>query len=709
MKNDLQQLQPVDVCLVMPPVAFGVMPSLALGILKNCLKRDGLSCYVDYANIAFMQSIGLPGFVGVYHGSMHGFLGEYIFNEAAGIHNAYSMDDFIHYQLGDKDNLFSHLNLKKILEHGIKAANEATERTVERILARNPKIVGCTAVFEQRNAALAILRRIKEKRPDIITLMGGYTCFNYGGMAMLKAFPFLDYVFCGESDDIFGPCCKGMIEGTLTELPYGLLKQGGPFPKEPPHRIVADMDMVPAPDYDDYFEQLRTMQGFYQVMMVKQRAELRLLLETSRGCWWGEKKACSFCGLNGQHMHLRRKSPEKVLQEIREVTSRYGNRHVCFTDNILPVEWFKDLLPELVKDQEETPGCFTVEIKANLREEQVKLLRDAGYRFFQPGIESLSDHVLQLLNKGVSAVQNVALLKYARQYQVMVIWNILINGIGETADDYRDMKNLMPLIEHLQPPDNIWNIIYMRDSVYHNHQEEYGLKLVPDPVFKYLSPDNPDYVENIAFHFVDENEKKDTMIVLAQIGLKQAVADWRKQWQKMGQLPRLEMYEEGQQLHIIDTRQIAPQRHLTLEGIEWDVYRAAREPGSLKHILTVLTEAGCDYAPEQVEATLNSLCERSLMISLSGKYLALAIETDKTAAETVSYREFLEYLNRDAALQKEARQAPVNDPAECLSEMGARLGYAFTPEIVRETDLIPPQTEADRYPWSYLYAEAEQH
>ena len=46
-------------------------------------------------------------------------------------------------------------------------------------------------------------------------------------------------------------------------------------------------------------------------------------------------------------------------------------------------------------------------------------------RRIQPGIESLSDHVLKLMRKGTTALQNIQLLKWCREYGVQPEWNLL--------------------------------------------------------------------------------------------------------------------------------------------------------------------------------------------------------------------------------------------------------------------------------------------
>jgi magnesium-protoporphyrin IX monomethyl ester (oxidative) cyclase len=62
-----------------------------------------------------------------------------------------------------------------------------------------------------------------------------------------------------------------------------------------------DLDGLPYPTFDDYFAQLRTTSFAKRVLPA-------LVMETSRGCWWGAKHHCTFCGLNAEGMAFRSKS-----------------------------------------------------------------------------------------------------------------------------------------------------------------------------------------------------------------------------------------------------------------------------------------------------------------------------------------------------------------------------------------------------------------
>src|SRR5512144_1002972 len=92
------------------------------------------------------------------------------------------------------------------------------------------------------------------------------------------------------------------------------------------------------------------------------------------------------------------------------------------------------------------------EVKSNLRKEQVKQLRDAGITEIQPGIESFSDAVLKLMRKGVSALQNIQLLKWCKEFGVQPRWNVLWGFPGEAGEEYERMAAMIPLLAHLPPP-----------------------------------------------------------------------------------------------------------------------------------------------------------------------------------------------------------------------------------------------------------------
>ena len=105
---------------------------------------------------------------------------------------------------------------------------------------------------------------------------------------------------------------------------------------------VLNLDRLPYPDYDDYFAQLAASQIGAEFQPI-------LVFETARGCWWGQKHHCTFCGLNGEGMAFRAKSPPRVLHEIETLHAAFGVRRFAATDNILGMSHIDGVLGKLAE------------------------------------------------------------------------------------------------------------------------------------------------------------------------------------------------------------------------------------------------------------------------------------------------------------------------------------------------------------------------
>jgi magnesium-protoporphyrin IX monomethyl ester (oxidative) cyclase len=115
-----------------------------------------------------------------------------------------------------------------------------------------------------------------------------------------------------------------------------------------------------------------------------------------------------------------------------ELSRKYGNNLIQLTDNILSFDAMEHLLPMLAESGEALN--LVGEVKTNLKERDIERLVKAGFRIVQPGIESLNDHLLQLMNKGNNSASHVAFLKYCRKHNLRLSWNLLIALPGETEE-----------------------------------------------------------------------------------------------------------------------------------------------------------------------------------------------------------------------------------------------------------------------------------
>src|SRR5262249_54058164 len=161
-----------------------------------------------------------------------------------------------------------------------------------------------------------VARRLKALPNPPIIVFGGANCEGEMGLQLLRSFPWIDYVCTREGDVVFPEFVDRILRMGARRGARGLLRQGHDDQASVP-ALVSTLDDLPIPDYAEYVARLTKS---------PLAATIRpsLLIETSRGCWWGAKHHCVFCGLNGETMAFRSKSSARVLSEMATLSATYG-------------------------------------------------------------------------------------------------------------------------------------------------------------------------------------------------------------------------------------------------------------------------------------------------------------------------------------------------------------------------------------------------
>jgi ribosomal peptide maturation radical SAM protein 1 len=624
----------MDVVLVSMPFAEVQRPSIALGLLHASLADTDIQSEVVYGNFGLAETIGLVAYQAMQSVPTDHLLGEWCFANSIFPDIGEKDEEYLNLMLEVRCNGFpADLEQRKDLMRWVRAkCADYVGRLAETIVAREPRIVGCSSVFQQHCASLALLKRIRELKPDTVLLMGGANCEGEMGMETLRAFPWVDCIVSGEADAMFADLCKLLLEhgralNTVT-LPSGAISQAhlkrtfpvlSPDCTQAPRALIRDMDALPTPNYDHYFERLRAS-------TLSNLIKPELLAESSRGCWWGEKSHCTFCGLNGNGMKYRAKSPERVIAELSELSQRYGIRNIQFVDNILDMSFFKTVLPKLAADEDKYSLFY--ETKSNLKREQVKLLAEAGVHWIQPGIESLDDNVLALIGKGNSALMNLQLLKWSSEFGIDASWNMLCGLPGEADNWYSEMAEWLPAIFHLQPPTGVIRVRYDRFSPYQMRPQEFGLTLEPSRAYAYVYPLPKESLMRLAYSFEDNGNPGHIHRGLhdhpGHRELQEMILQWNHLWRTTR--PVLRVYDEGQRLQFLDTRPCAKQRSWTAGELEAEVYRlcdSAQTPPALFKRHFTLRET--PVSKQEVEQAIETLCRAKVLLSLNGKLLAVGV------------------------------------------------------------------------------------
>ncbi len=463
------------VALVSMPWASLQEPSLGLAILKAQLAAQGIEARVFHANLQLLRHVTSN-----------------LYRDVA---ECYGLNEFVFTSILDQgldqaqvdclmERCIAHVltNLRHTLRDPadfgralIRMRHEAVPKYLsecaDQILAYEPTMVGFTCLFDQVAASAALATLLRARRPDLLIVFGGYALEGPPGLEALRACPAMDAVVLGDGEPVISALAQTSIgRQRLNEIPGVLTREN---PKGLP-RAKYEVDASPPPDYSDWFDDLARLKEQDKITV----RTFNLPIESSRGCWWGQKQHCTFCGIDDATLQYRQKRPATVLDLLAEMRRRHGVSYSFrFSDYILPHSYWQDLLPSLA--QQDPRFVLSCEIKANQNEARMKGLADAGFVAVQPGVESFDSNVLKLMKKGVTGIHNVLCIKLGYLHRVDIIYNILVGFPGEKPEWYRAMTSRLPHIHHLIPPVGRTEVVVTRFAPLHEDTGLVGIRNAP--------------------------------------------------------------------------------------------------------------------------------------------------------------------------------------------------------------------------------------
>ena len=603
-----------DVVLVQMPNCF-LTPSLALSILKRGLTEEGISSYVEYASHSFVRHLGYKRYH--YAENTLGLIAargwEFLFAPFAGFHPAVSEEEL--YQAVYQELIAASPDADKTPQKRlIQSLRESVrdlraeipgflEAEAEKILSFHPKIVGFSIMTQQRNASFAMCRILKEKCPRLITILGGGVCVGEAAKQFLKQVPALDYVFTGEGDRGLARACRALLEtGTADPETFPFMLRRG---MEPTYLLFENLDDIPTPDFREYNETLAEDD-------FTDKFQMQVPMEASRGCWRAMRERCRFCGLHycPESAQYRQKSPEKFWRDIEQVNRESGFTVFMLADCILSrrlIHSLPDKCPE-----ERKKYLFFAECRTDLKEDELLRLAENGFRFLQPGIESLQDDILKRMNKGRTALQQVLFLVRCLKYGIHPIWNILYGIPGEEEEWYEEMFGLMKLIHHLYPPTNAWPMLLARGSEFQVNAGKYGVRYSVRFSEYAAGPADEAFLSATADYYAISAKG------ICSATIKRVIAeyhDWRNDFSRHASLTSAVFPDRTE---VTDNRRPGSTKKITLTGSGKAVLEAAADIVEISSLPVLL---GLDR--EEIDSAVRVLEDAGLVYRKDGRMVSL--------------------------------------------------------------------------------------
>jgi ribosomal peptide maturation radical SAM protein 1 len=602
------------IALVSMPTLSGRFPSFQLGLLKPFLEQQGFSAQPFSLFMYFGTHVGWE-MNEVLAEVWPSLIGEWIWTKAAFGEHEEDPEYFRLYERNfDTVCKLAGCSLNDLRRLRDDAAPKFIDFCVESIDWSRFGLVGFSLVFQQLLASIALARALKKRHPSLPIIFGGAALEDDIAEEVIRGCPQVDYIFCGDAEISLPKIVRGILEDKpVIGLPGLMSREGGQVRFGGRAANLRDLNVTPVPEFDEYFY-ARTESRYAQY---DPDGEVLLPIETARGCWWGAKHHCTFCGLNRAGMEFRAKEPQQVLDMLEVLSRRYGRLDFNAIDNIMAPEYTEKLFGRLAETKSDIRLHY--EIRPHFKREQLARMRSGGLVSVQPGIESFSTHVLKLMKKHSTGMRNLELMKWCTYYGINNLYNILVGFAGETPTDYHQQCEVIGKIPHLQPPYAIAKARADRGSPMFTEPDKHGVgHLRPSDCYRYIFPRDRFDLNKISYYFdhdgpgmLPEHEYDDIF---------RAVDDWQQRWRN-GHRPKLQYRKSCASIFIEDAR-IPQARQFEYSDGHAALYEFCMDART-DHAISAEFDDGDWLAPALAEFRAHDL-----MLRLDDQYLSLALPSN---------------------------------------------------------------------------------
>ncbi|MEI8347831.1 MAG: radical SAM protein, partial [Pseudomonadota bacterium] len=292
--------------------------------------------------------------------------------------------------------------------------------------------VGISLTFiSQIPETFYLLRLIRELRPKIFLMVGGtglHQIWRQSPLPVKKELYRWADAFCpyeGEEalQSLFRHFDQGDLQSCLEDIPNTVFFDG---PRdlliEGPIKTL-NLANAALPDYQDLDLSLYLA------------PRPMLLYAPTRGCYWNR---CSFCeyGPNqtGQHPY-RQIPPELAAQQLQELSKRHQTHHFYLSCDVLAPAYAVQLAELLAEEKRKIFWSADLRIESYFTPERCQILYQGGMRAVAFGVESGSNRLLQLMNKGITKEQIITINSFFHQANIATNWMTFTYHPGEKKEE----------------------------------------------------------------------------------------------------------------------------------------------------------------------------------------------------------------------------------------------------------------------------------
>jgi radical SAM superfamily enzyme YgiQ (UPF0313 family) len=339
------------------------------------------------------------------------------------------------------------------------------DEIAQKIRELAPKIIGFSGILTPSYSYLKTLSlEIKHIFPDIVQVLGGEMCVISNIILQRTA---VDFCVTQESEPAFSNLIQLLknsrfdikdkarykdIKGLaflIDNVPFftGYEQDSENALLEPNYDLLSKFtelrQYIRNIDDEHYRNRLNKFEidDFFKLFHEGNPKKKMLIAFASKGC----VGRCTFC--HRYFKGYKTMDPDKVTGYLDSVLKKYDVGLVQFSEeNFGTNEKATQKIISYLKDNKVNWAAGAVRVK-NVKDETVRAWKESGCVHINFGVESCSQRMLDVMEKGVTVQDNLHALRLCAKYNILTIVGLVIGMPGETEESIAEtIKNLSAAI-----------------------------------------------------------------------------------------------------------------------------------------------------------------------------------------------------------------------------------------------------------------------
>jgi len=303
--------------------------------------------------------------------------------------------------------------------------NLAITDAVKHIVDLSPQVIAFGGMVTRFRFVKQLADRLHQELPGVFMMAG-----NSGATTVpeiyLKSCG-LDCVVLGEGEITSVELLKTLEDGTDWHSVRGIawLDDNSELKTSQQRDMIQNLDSIPWPAWD-----LFPVENYVSSLDHRQNKVRHMEVLASRGCPFN----CVYCyRIYGRN--VRRRSPESIVTELKELVKRYDIRYSGFPDDLFTSD--RDFVMKICAlMKEELPDLkWSCMGRVNTVDKEMLLsMKEAGCDWISYGIESGCNDMLKRMRRGVTAQQCLEAIRLTESVGIHADGSFIIGMFGETRD-----------------------------------------------------------------------------------------------------------------------------------------------------------------------------------------------------------------------------------------------------------------------------------